>query len=213
MIRVSQNNDWVLFILLGCIFLYILMFVSLKRDSTVREFLTQELNDSSNSFLCWITIGLVFCLVSSTLVSQYVAVLPDKLKQLSLFGYSLNKFGFSFLALGLFLSLRTGLSYVLWSGTAARKRWRAYYFAASKFYFISSVLVMGLCFVRYYTAVNEVQLFDLIVHSAAILFIFKLLYYLLHPVEILPSKWYYKLLYICTLQIMPVIVLFKVLFF
>jgi len=44
------------------------------------------------------------------------------------------------------------------------------------------------------------------------MFIFKNIFYLMQPEAILPQKWYYKFLYICTLQIVPVLVLWKVLF-
>ncbi|TQE61297.1 DUF4271 domain-containing protein, partial [Leptospira interrogans] len=40
----------------------------------------------------------------------------------------------------------------------------------------------------------------------------KNLVYIFHNQPILPEKWYYKFLYICTLQIVPVLVLWKFLF-
>ena len=107
LIRIVQQNDWVVIILVSCIFLYIFMLLSLRRDSSVTEFLLQKFADSTNNFLSWIIISFVF----------------------------------------------------------------------------------------------------------AFAFLFKQIYYILHSSNILPQKWYYKFLYICTLQIVPVLVLWKLLFF
>lgn len=122
--------------LIVCIFIYIIMFLSLRRDSTVREFLLQKLADASNNFLSWGLIGLVFTLLLATLVSQSIPVVPKVISEIQLLGYELNKFGFVFLVLLAFFLLRSMFSYLLYAGTSSLKRWPAFYFAASKYYFI-----------------------------------------------------------------------------
>ncbi len=212
LVRVPQQNDWVVFIIIGCIFLYIIMFLSLRRDSTVREFLLQKLADSTNNFLSWGIIGLVFTLLLATLASQSVPVVPKVISDVKVFGYSLNKFGFTFLLLLVFFLIKNMLSYLLYAGTSSLKRWPAFYFAASKFFFVYSVVIMAMCVAKYFYIIEELLLFDVFFWIMAFAFVFKLFYYLLHPSNILPEKWYYKLLYICTLQIVPILVLWKVLY-
>ena len=117
LIRIVQQNDWVVIILVSCIFLYIFMLLSLRRDSSVTEFLLQKFADSTNNFLSWIIISFVFALVLSVFVSQNIPVVPQKISDFQFFGYELNKFGFTLGALFLFFTLKSSLSYIFYAGT------------------------------------------------------------------------------------------------
>ena len=119
LVRIAEQNDWVVFIIIGCLFLYIFMLLSLQRDSSVREFLVQKFPDSSNNFLSWVIISVVFCLVFATFISQYIPVVPKSIRDLSLFGYELNKFGFTFCVLRGFYFINNFLSYIFCAGTGA----------------------------------------------------------------------------------------------
>ncbi|WP_233701983.1 DUF4271 domain-containing protein [Kaistella palustris] len=213
MVRITQQNDWVIYIITGCIFLYIFMLVSLQRDSSFREFLMQKFPDSTNNFLSWLIIGLVFTLVFSTFVSQSVPLVPRQITDVQLFGYQLNKFGFSFLAVAAFYLLKNALTYLFFAGTGALKKWEKFYFSASKLYFVFSVVLMALCIFKYFYNFSATEMFGYYLAGISAVFLFKLIFYILHPADILPPKWYYKILYICTLQIVPVLVLWRLLFF
>ena len=213
LIRIVQQNDWVVIILVSCIFLYIFMLLSLRRDSSVTEFLLQKFADSTNNFLSWIIISFVFALVLSVFVSQNIPVVPQKISDFQFFGYELNKFGFTFVGISVFYFLKNILTYLYFAGTGAAKKWEVFYFSASKFYFCFSIVIMILCLIQYFYRFDKWVMFDVYLAVFAFAFLFKQIYYILHSSNILPQKWYYKFLYICTLQIVPVLVLWKLLFF
>lgn len=213
MVRIAQQNDWVVFIITGCIFLYIFMLLSLQRDSSVREFLTQKFPDSNNNFPGWVIISVVFCLVFSAFLSQYLPVVPKKISNINLFGYELNKFGFTLSVITAFYFIKNFLTYVFFAGTGAIKKWSLFYFTVSKFYFCVSIILIFLCVISYFYPQNELQRLPYYFGGFVILFSFKQFFYFFHKNDFMPQKWYYKLLYICTLQIVPVLVLWKVLFF
>ena len=213
MIRIAQQNDWVVFIIVGCIFLYIFMLTSLQRDSSVREFLLQKFADSSNTFLSWLVISLVFCLLLSTFISQYIPVVPKKISSIQLLGFELNKFGFTFLSISVFYLVKTALSYLFFAGTGDLKKWPVFYFTGSKFYFCISILLIILCIGSYFYQIDALRIFPYYFGMWIFMILFKVVFYFFHTNNTLPEKWYYKFLYICTLQIMPLLVLWKVLFF
>ncbi|WHF50899.1 DUF4271 domain-containing protein [Chryseobacterium gotjawalense] len=213
MVRIVQQNDWVVFILVGCILLYVFMLLYLHRDSSVRVFLMQKYEDSSNNFLSWLIISVVFTLLFAVLISRSVPIVPKRISDIHFFGYELNKFGFTLFSMIVFYGLKSALSYLFYAGTGSMKRWALFQFTASKFYFTLSFVLMALCVYQYFYEVNDLQLFDYCFTGFIGVFIFKIFFYLLSPRHLLPEKWYYKFLYICTLQFAPVLVLWKVLFF
>lgn len=212
MIRIELQNDWVIIIITCCIFLYIFMLQSLRRESTVAEFLLQKFPDSTNNFLSWVIIGTVFCALFSVLISQYIPIVPKLIRSYNVLGYELNKFGFTFLAVGGFYITRSLMTYLFFAATGSGRRWDIFYFTSSKFYFIFSLVILGMCIVEFYFPVHRGQLFSTYISIIGLVFISKIIYYLAHPAGMLPRQWYYKFLYICTLQIVPVLVLWRLFF-
>ena len=213
LIRIAQQNDWVVIIIICCIFLYIFMLLSLRRDSSVTEFLLQKFPDSTNNLLSWAIISFVFSLVLAVFVSQNIPIVPEKIADFQIFGYELNKFGFTFLSITGFYFTKNILTYLFFAGTGAAKKWDIFYFTASKFYFCFSIIVMALCVVHYFYSFDRFMMSNIYLAIFLLTFLFKLIFYIFHGNNILPEKWYYKFLYICTLQIVPVLVLWKLLFF
>ena len=213
MVRIVQQNDWVVFVIIGCILLYVFMLLYLHRDSSVKVFLMQKFADSSNNFLSWLLVSSVFTVLLATFISQSIPIVPKLISDIHFNGYELNKFGFTLLSLLVFYGAKSFLSYLFYSGTGSIRRWQLFQFSASKFYFIFSLLLIVLCVYQYFYDVNELLLFDCYFIGFIGVFIFKISFYLLSPNNILPNKWYYKFLYICTLQIAPVLAVWRVLFF
>ncbi|MGC4128640.1 MAG: DUF4271 domain-containing protein [Bergeyella sp.] len=213
MVRIAENNDWVIITLLLCGFVYILMFIFLLRNISLKTFMMQEYIDSSNNFLTWVITSVVFCTVSSVLISQYIPIVPKKAADLPLFGLELNKFGYTFICISIFFLLKTSLAYLFYSGIDNIRKWSRYYFTATKFYLGGSILVGILCVVHYYFDIDRQKALRIYFVLFAFLFVFKIFFYFLHKNQILPEKWYYKILYICTLQIVPLLALWRLLFF
>lgn len=188
------------------------MLISLQRDSSVKEFLQQKFPDSSNNLLSWAIISLVFCLVFSTLISQYIPIIPKKIAEIQIFGYELNKFGFTFITVSGFYLIKNISTYFFFAGTGSIKKWEVFHFTTSKFYFVFSVLLILLCIVHYFYDIDSLLLFNYYYWGLLLAFLFKQIFYITHKNNILPKKWYYKFLYICTLQIAPLLVLWKLFF-
>lgn len=198
--------------MVGCIFALLFMVMSLNRYASLKDFILQASEESSNQFLTWFITSLVFIVALSTLISQYIPIVPREIASIKISGFQLNKFGFTFLTLSLFYLVRMVLTYLLFSSIDNARNWKSFYFAATKFYFVASLVLIIANFAHYYFYIDKNQAFAIYILALAFLFVFKQFYYLFYKDQILPNSWYYKFLYICTLQIVPVLVLWKFLF-
>lgn len=212
-IRIPENNDWVIFILLGCIFLYLFMMNVIEREANLKDFLLQKYFDASNNLPSWVITSCVTVLTLSVLISQYIPIVPKYIADLQIVGYQLNKFGFCLLAIVFFYLIKSTLGFLFFQSIGDGKRWSIFYFTSTKFYFILSFLLIILCVTHYYFPIDRNKMFLYYLIFFSFVFIFKVFFYLFHKNNILPEKWYYKFLYICTLQIAPLLLLWKLLFF
>lgn len=213
MVRLAQQNDWVIFIILGAILVFIIVMQYLQRQSGLGAFFTQNFIDSGNIFPTWLIVSVVYAVLLATFVSSYIPILPKFIEEFSLFGYSLNKFGFALLAVSVFYILKFFFTFFLYSSIGQDKKWGRLYFVSSKFYMAVSILLIIANMVNYYFNIDREKLFAISVLSAAMIFIFKNFFYAFNRNYILPNEWYYKFLYICTLQFAPVLALWKLLFY
>ncbi len=197
---------------MGCIATLSIMLISLQREASAREFLLQKIEDSSNSYLSWIIVSLVYVTSLSVLISQYIPVIPEFINKNSLFGFQLNKFGFTFFSLSAFYILKIIITYFYYYGVRTQKKWQQFYFVATRFYFVLSVLLILGCLQTAYYPFDRIETYQTYGILFLIIFVFKNIFYLFHNYRILPKNWYYKFLYICTLQIIPLMVLWKFLF-
>lgn len=212
-VRIPENNDWVIFILVGCIFLYVFMMNVIERDASLKDFLLQKYFDASNNLPSWIITSCVTTLTLSVLISQYIPIVPKYIADLQLLGYQLNKFGYTLLAVLFFYLIKSTLGFLFYQSIGDGKKWTIFYFTSTKFYFILTFLLIILCVAHYYFPIDRNKMFLYYLCFFSFVFIFKVFFYLFHKNKILPEKWYYKFLYICTLQIAPLLLLWKLLFF
>ncbi|WP_292009704.1 DUF4271 domain-containing protein [Chryseobacterium sp.] len=208
-----ENNDWVIFILLGCIFLYIFMMNIIERGAALKDFLMQKYFDSSNNLPNWLIVSCVTTLTLTVMVSQYIPIVPKAVTDLQIAGYQMNKFGYSLFVLIFFYLIKSILGFLFYQSIGDGKKWTVFYFTATKFYFILSFLLIILCIAHYYFPIDKNVIFVYYLLFFCFVFIFKIFFYFFHKNDILPEKWYYKFLYICTLQIIPLLMLWKLLFF
>lgn len=202
-----------IFILLGCIFLYLFMMNIVEREANLKDFLLQKYFDASNNLPSWVITSCVTVLTLSVLISQYIPTVPKYIADLQMLGYQLNKFGFCLIAVVLFYIIRSSLGFLFFQSIGDGRKWTVFYFTATKFYFILSFLLIVLCVIHYYFPVDRHKMFLYYLLFFSFVFVFKIFFYLFHKNKILPEKWYYKFLYICTLQIAPLLLLWKLLFF
>lgn len=213
LIRLTEHNDWVIFCILGSIFAFIILLYIFHREANLKDFLMESIQDSNNIAPSWILISVVNCVLISVLLSRFIPVVPGFIFDIRIFGYQLNKFGFTFFSLIGFYIVKNFLSFLFYSSVGNGKSLKGLTLVASKFYFLESVGLIILCFALYFYPVDLVIFFRVIMFFLGLLFILKNLIYIFHNQSILPEKWYYKFLYICTLQIVPVLVLWKFLFY
>lgn len=213
LIRITENNDWVIYCILGSIFFYVILLSAFQRDSNVKDFLTQKAEDTSNILLSWLIISVVRILMISVLLSQFVPIVPKLLLNIQVFDYQINKFGFTFISLILFDVVRNILTFLFYSSVGSVKNLKNLSLIASKYFFIESIVFIIGSFALFYYPIDLVQYFYTIIAVFIGSFILKNLIYFFNQQNVLPEKWYYKFLYICTLQIIPVLVLWKFLFY
>ena len=184
-----------------------------QREANIKDFLLQKIEDSNNLTPSWAIISIVKCLMTALLLSQFVPIVPKFIFDIQLFGFQINKFGFTFLTLLSFDIVRNILTFLFYSNVGSVKNLRGLTLISSKYYFLESIAFIIASFVLYYFPIDLVKYFYFIIGLVVGSFILKNLIYIFHNQAILPEKWYYKFLYICTLQIVPVLVLWKFLFY
>ena len=199
--------------ILGSIFAYIIVLSVFNRDANIKDFLLQKVEDSNNLTPSWTIISIVRSVMISLLLSQFVPVVPKFISDIQLFGLQLNKFGFTFLAVISFDIIKNWLTFFFYNSIGDGKNLKGLALMSSKFFFLESIGLIIAGFVLYHYPVDLVQYFYAVIFILISLFILKNLIYIFHNQAILPEKWYYKFLYICTLQIVPILVLWKFLFF
>ncbi|WP_259112891.1 DUF4271 domain-containing protein [Chryseobacterium sp. JUb7] len=212
-VRIPENNDWVIFILLGCIFLFIFMMNVIERDANLKDFLLQKYFDASNNLPSWVITSCVSALTLAVLLSQYIPTVPKYVADLQIMGYQMNKFGYTLTVVVLFYLLKSSFGFLFYQSIGDGKKWPVFYFTSTKFYFILSFLLIILCVTHYYFPIDRSKIFYYYLLFFSFVFIFKVFFYLFHKNNVLPEKWYYKFLYICTLQIAPLLLLWKLLFY
>ena len=213
MVRIPEHNDWVVYVLLACTSAFVVMLQMLQREATLKDFITQGIADRSNILPSWLLISVVHTLLLATLVSQFVPAVPRTLNYFSVLGYSFNKFGYTFWIFAGLYSLRTFLSYLLYAFIGQGKRFSALSFVVSKYFFVVDVLLICSVFALYFLPVSREQFFYGMLFSLILAFLGKIFFYLFSLDKVLPEEWYYKILYICTLQIAPLLALWQCLFF
>ena len=213
LVRIVEHNDWVVYCILGSIFAYIIVLSVFNRDANIKDFLTQKIEDSNNLTPSWAIISIVRSVMIALLLSQFIPVIPRFISDIQLFGFQINKFGFALFGVIAFDIIKNLLTFLFYNSIGDGKNLKGLALISSKFFFLESIALIIAGFAQYYYPVDLVQYFFVIIILLISLFILKNLIYIFHNQAILPEKWYYKFLYICTLQIVPVLVLWKFLFY
>ena len=210
MIRVVEHHDWVIYCIIGIILSYIIIFKTLHRDVTLIEFILQPYEESNNNTLSWVLTTILFSVSFSVLFSQFIPIVPKFIAQnLVLAGITFNKFGFVLFSLLLFQLIKNIFVYLFYGSINQLERFGRYSFVAQKYFMVYSLVILVISFLHYYLHFKTSNAFFYYSSLIFIAFTIKILIYLFHPQQILPRQWYYKFLYICTLQILPILVLWK----
>lgn len=190
------------------------MFRTLHRDISLVEYITQPFENANNHFLSWFFTTILFSACFSIFFSQYIPVVPKYITDnLNFYGFVFNKFGFIFTSLLLFYLIKGGITYLFYGSIQELSKFGRYTFVAQKFYMVYSVVILIMSAILYYLPIDKQKLFIVGVLMVIFAFILKIAIYLFHNQRILPREWYYKFLYICTLQILPALVMWKFWFF
>lgn len=210
MLRVVENNDWVIIGVFLCIVALLLVSSYLNKGLPLTRFLNQGLQDTVNVWITWVLVSLVFCVLFSILVCDYLPTSPLLLENFT--GYYWSKFGYSFLVITSFYMIKMGFTYFFYYCINQVKRLRKLYFQALKLYLKASIFIIILIFVNYFLEIDKYYYFYFLIFVSFLFFLIKNMTYLMDKNQALPEFWYYKLLYICTLQIAPLFVLWRLFF-
>lgn len=210
LIRVASHPDWVIYSVIGIAFSYIMMFKTLHRDISLYDFLMQPLENVNNTHLSWAITTILHCASFSILFSQYIPVVPKFITEnFSAFGIEFNKFGFMFTTLLLFYFVKNIVTYFFFASVDNIKNYNYFAHAAQKYYLIYSLVILITCVIHYYLPLNTRLFLKVYLIILFLAFILKIGYYLFNNQQILPKHFYYKFLYICSLQILPILVVWK----
>ncbi|QCX53017.1 DUF4271 domain-containing protein [Elizabethkingia sp. JS20170427COW] len=213
MIRIVENHDWVIYSLTGVVLLYVLSSRILNKGISLIDFLKSTQEDTSNVFINWGLIGLTYVFVLSIFITRYIPVVPRLIAEnIQIQGYTLSRFGFAFIGLSIWALLRSFLSFLFYSSSFNRERWKYFIFTLNKYYSLVIIFISCLIIVQYFYPIDRFVFFDLGLFVLFFLFVFKNFYLLFNINPAFPKEWYYKFLYICTLQILPTLVVWKFLF-
>ena len=210
LIRVVSHPDWVIYCVIGIALSYIIMFRTLHRDISLYDFLLQPFENVNNTYLSWAITTILHCISFSVLFSQYIPVVPKFVSEnFSGFGIEFNKFGFMLTTLLLFYFVKNLVTYFFFASIDNIKNYHYFAHAAQKYYLIYSMLIMVVSLLHYYLPLNTRLFFRIYLVVLIFAFVLKILYYLFNNQRILPKQFYYKFLYICSLQILPILVVWK----
>ena len=212
MIRIVENHDWVILVVLVIIAMYLALFNGLQRGQSIWEYLRQDYKEIQNLFLCWLGISVGYITVLSVLFSQYIPLVPRFVLNFDIDGFVLNKMGVMFGVLLLFYFVKSVFTALFYKGIGQVQKYLVLGFVAQKFYFLQSLLLMVLCIIHYYFPIDRQGFFIYYLILMVLLFISKITFYIFHKDKPLPREWYYKILYICTLQILPLLAIWKFIF-
>lgn len=213
MIRIVENNDWVITTVLIGLVVLTMVYIYLNREVSLKEYLTQNVEDASNAFLTWLIVSVVFCAQMTVLMSQYLPSVPRVIEDIQLLGYQINKFGYFFGVIILFYLVKAGMGFFFFASINQVQNYQNQYFLSSRFYFCYTILLFILIFINYYINIDKQNFLSILLVFNVIMFLFKIILYLFHKNKILPNQWYYKILYICTLQIAPIYAVWRLLYY
>lgn len=109
----------------------------------------------------------------------------------------------------LFYLMKNLLIYIFYGSIHELKKYGKYAFVAQKYYMLYSFVLLLLSFIHYYLPIDKPTFFKIYLFVALYAFVLKIAVYAFHYQRIMPSEWYYKILYICTLQILPSLLIWK----
>ena len=184
----------------------------LQRGESLLDFLFQEYSGGQNNILNWSIISVAFCVVFSVLFSQYIPVIPPYIAEIDVDGFVLNKIGMMIILLLLFYLLKALITLLFFIAIGQVKKFLVLAFAAQRFYFVESLFLVSLCIAHYYYVINKREAYIYYAFFVLVFFVGKNVFYFLHREKPLPEEWYYKILYICGLQILPVLAIWKFIF-
>ncbi|NAW51669.1 DUF4271 domain-containing protein [Elizabethkingia argentiflava] len=214
MIRVIENNDWIIYSIIGIIILYIISSKILNKEVSFIEDLQLSLEESNNVGISCILSSFIYIFILSILLSQYIPIVPKFITEnLHLNGYSLNKFGFTFVSYLVLYSGKYLFSYLFFTCSGNMQRWKSYMFNLGKFFRVITILFCAMTIALYFFPINRFQALEYYIFILICIMLCKIAFLLFSASPTLPQEWYYKFLYICTLQILPHLAIWKFLFF
>lgn len=212
MIRLVTHNDWVVYSLLVIGIMYVISAYLINKDISLFDYMKMEEEEASNSGINWIITSCVLIFSLSLLLSQYLPTVPKEFSILQIGSYTINKMGATLLIFSIYYLAKTILTYFFYASSGNLGVWKNFYFYINKYNVVSISLILVFVIVQFFLPINKDEAFNVYFSFLIILILGKILFCLFHKQSILPKQWYYKILYICTLQIIPTLVVWKYLF-
>lgn len=214
MVRILENKDWIIYSIIAIIVLYIFTSRVINKGLSLTDFLFLPKENTGNLYVNYSLISLAYVFILSVFLSPHLPIIPQWVAEHVVFqGYTLNKLGFTFLSFSLFYLSKCLLSYLFFKSSFSIKNWNWFVFKLNKFYGVLVALFTLLTIFEYFTPLTTHISLTHYLGILIIILLAKVMLLLFNRDPVFPNGWYYKFLYICTLQITPYLAIVKFLFF
>ncbi|RQP08120.1 MAG: DUF4271 domain-containing protein, partial [Chryseobacterium sp.] len=90
MLRLAEQNDWVIWCFVGALVVYAVATRLLNKGGSLLDYLRTPAEDAENTGINWFLTSICFILMLSVLMSQYVPIVPHVFnRDFHLFNYEL----------------------------------------------------------------------------------------------------------------------------
>lgn len=204
------SNDWmtlVLLVLFGILFLINILdsakFKEIIFSLFKISFLEQQIDDNYRFIN-----GFQLLFFSFSVIVLSLLVFDFKVVYFGVDSHSFESFFQIFLSLFGYLTLKNLLEYILVYLFLLKRKLAYFMILKANYFFAISVYVFFVILLKEYAHLNQVFLY----YFAGFLFLVSFIFHFLNNKNLILNQLFYFILYICTFEIAPLLILFKLMF-
>lgn len=212
MLRNTVSHEWIFLFLILTVILYALVFHFFFRAKTAKQIFSPYGEDLLNKIPAYVCLSLAYAIGTGILLYATAVGRPLEVLRADINGYRLSEAGYIAALLAVYFPLRFILTRILYAMCGSLGRFVNLQFFFTKYYLAATPLLVCAGFIFFFYEQYSPQAILTLRYILAAALLVKMLLMLLSAGKILPKNHYLKILYFCTLQIMPVLVLIKALY-
>lgn len=204
------SNDLPIFIVLVSATLLVIVFQVFHKGMGLIDYLTGPMEETGNLYSSWILGSIAFAMCWSVILSSFIPAVPRSWQDLVSFsGFRFTSFGFVFWCVSGLMLFRSIFSFLFFHTSGHKSTWLPFVHQALQFHTVYTLFLLPSILIWFYILDSSVHFFPHIIAILGGIEVLKIVHYLIHHRHCLPHGWYHKMLYICTLEILPLFFLWK----